>query len=235
MIIWVRVETMEKYEAGHGDFKLKRLFETLSGEPCLVMHMSEISPELVASLNPRALLLSGCGTWFKRFSPADFYRFEDTVNALADVPTLAFCGSHQLLGFMFNQGFRNMTVVEDEVMRPLRPGEPAPPEPGPDTVGYFCELGYYPLTMLKPDPLFEGLPNPFVVRESHYCEIKTLPPEFELLASNENCRIQAMKHKNRILYGTQFHPEAYVDVYPHGRVVLENFFRIAGIAKDSRH
>jgi anthranilate/para-aminobenzoate synthase component II len=229
MIIWIRVETLEKYEAGDGDFRLKRRFEAISGEPCLVLHLSQIFPELVASLTPRALLLSGCGTWFKRFSPQDFYGFEDTINALTDVPTIGFCGSHQLLGFLFNRGFRNMSVVEDEPMRPLRPEEPVPSDAGPDAAGYFCEAGFYPLTMLKPDPLFEGLPNPFVVREAHYCEIKTLPPDFDLLASNDNCRIQAMKHKTRPLYGTQFHPESYTDAYPHGRTILENFFRIAGI------
>ncbi|MBM3263694.1 MAG: hypothetical protein FJY97_09770, partial [candidate division Zixibacteria bacterium] len=106
MIIWIRVETMENYEAGDGDFKLKRRFEALSGEPCLVLHMSQATPELVAPLKPRALLLSGCGTWFKRFPVEAFFPFEDTLNALPEVPTIGFCGSHQLIGFMFNHGFR---------------------------------------------------------------------------------------------------------------------------------
>ena len=33
MILWVRVETVAKYDAGDGDFRLKRRFEKLSGEP----------------------------------------------------------------------------------------------------------------------------------------------------------------------------------------------------------
>ena len=40
MIVWVRVETLAKYDASDGDFKLKRRFEQLSGEPCLVLHFS---------------------------------------------------------------------------------------------------------------------------------------------------------------------------------------------------
>ena len=39
MIVFVRVETAAKYEAGDGDFKLKRKLEALSGEPCLVIHV----------------------------------------------------------------------------------------------------------------------------------------------------------------------------------------------------
>lgn len=227
MIIWVRVETLEKYDAGGGDFGLKRCLERISGEPCFVIHMSQMTPDMVRPLKPRAMLLSGCGTFFKHFPPEELYPFEDTLNALADVPTIAFCGSHQLLGFMFNHGFRNLKKINDELMRPLRPGEPD--EPGPDAVGYFSERGFYPIRMVTPDPLFEGLPDPFIVREAHYAEIKTLPPDFELIATNENCRVQAMKHRSRPLYGTQFHPESYIDVYPHGRRILENFFRIAGI------
>jgi anthranilate/para-aminobenzoate synthase component II len=227
MIVFVRVETQAKYEAGDGDFKLKRRFEALSGEPCLVIHMSQVSPALIADLQPRALLLSGCGTWFREFDVREFWGFEDMVRTCVDVPTLAFCGSHQLLGFIFHAGLRNLERVEDQPMRPLRPGEP---DYGSGTpAGLFTEIGFHPVHRVVDDPLFEGLPDPFMVRESHTCEVKRLPEEFELLASNENCRVQAMRHRGRLLYGTQFHPEAYVDSYPHGRAILRNFFRLAGL------
>src|SRR5436190_2938040 len=122
MIVFIRVETRAYYEASDGDFKLKRRFEALSGEPCLVIHMSQASVALMNDLRPRALLLSGCGTWFREFDPQEFYGWEDVVQTCVDVPTLAFCGSHQLLGFSFNHGIRRLSRVEDEPMRPLRPG-----------------------------------------------------------------------------------------------------------------
>jgi GMP synthase (glutamine-hydrolysing) len=226
MIIFVRVETREKYEASNGDFNLKRLFEKLSEEPCLVLHVSQISPGLIDELRPKALLFSGVGTWFRDFDVRDFYPLEDVMRT-CDVPTIAFCGSHQLMGFAFNDGFRNLERVIDEPMRPLRPGEPdlglgAHP-------GLFLETGFWEVFQVEDDPLFDGLPNPFLVRESHYCEIKKLPEEFVLLATNDNCRVQAMRHRDRPLYGTQFHPEAHVDAYPHGREILRNFFRLAGL------
>ena len=229
MIIWVRVETLEKYGADNRDFMLKRRFETITGEPCLVLHVSQMTPEIIAPLKPQALLLSGCGTFFKDFSPDTFYGFEDTILTLTDVPMIGFCASHQLMGILFNQGFRNVSELRDELMRPLRPGEPDVIEPSADAVGYFSEAGFYPITAVRPDPLFDHLPDPFTVRQSHYAEVKTLPPDFDLIATNDNCRIQAMKHKTRLLYGTQFHPEYYIDAYPHGRTMLENFFRMAGI------
>ena len=227
MIVFVRVETQAKYEAGDGDFKLKRRLEALSGEPCLVIHLSQASPALMADLRPRALLLSGCGTWFRDFDVREFWGLEDVVRGCTDLPTLAFCGSHQLLGFIFNHGLRTLSRVEDEPMRALRPDE-ADLSPGAHA-GLFTEYGFHPVNKVADDPLFAELPDPMVVRESHQCEVKTLPPEFVLLATNENCRIQAMRHRTRLLYGTQFHPEAFAEPYLHGQTVLRNFFRLAGL------
>jgi anthranilate/para-aminobenzoate synthase component II len=228
MIVFVRVETQAKYEASDGDFRLKRRLEALSGEPCLVVHMSQVSPALIADLRPRALLLSGCGTWFREFDVREFWGLEDVVRTCVDVPTLAFCGSHQLLGFIFNHGLRSLDRIEDEPMRPLRSGEPDMGSGSP--ASFFTETGFHSIQRVGDDPLFAELPNPFVVRESHTCEVKRLPDEFVLLASNENCRIQAMRHRSRLLYGTQFHPESYVDAYPDGRTLLLNFFRLAGLS-----
>jgi hypothetical protein len=229
MIIWVRVETIARYEAGDGDFKLKRRFEELSGEPCLVLHMSQAAPEMVQPLRPTALLLSGCSTWFRDFEVTEFYPWEDLVAATPEVPTIAFCGSHQLLGFMYNRGFRNLPRVIDEPMRPLADGEPQVGTVTVDNAGLFKEEGFYPIRKVGNDPLFEGLPDPFIVRESHVCEIKQLPPGFDLIATGDNCRVQAMKHRDRPLWSTQFHPEGWHEAYPHGRRLMANFFRLAGM------
>lgn len=137
---------------------------------------------------------------------------------------MAICGSHQLIGCMYNLDLHSVSKLRDEPMRKLRPGEPDLADYHP---GYFKEYGFYPVDIIRDDPIFEGLPNPFIVREAHYCEVKALPNDFELLASTDECHVQAMKHKSRMIYGTQFHPEAYTETYQHGKVVLENFFRMA--------
>ncbi len=227
MIVFIRVEREANYNAGDGDFRLKRRFEELSGEPCLVIHNSQASPAVIRDLRPRAILLSGCGTWFREFDVREFWGMEDVVLQCADIPMLAFCGSHQLLGFMFNHGMRHLERVVDEPMRELRPGEPDHGSGNPP--GLFTEYGFHAIHRVEDDPLFAGLPEPFVMREWHTCEIKQLPEEFVLLGTNDNCRVQAMRHRSRPLYGTQFHPEMFVENYPHGRTLLRNFFRLAGL------
>ena len=99
-------------------------------------------------------------------------------------------------------------------------------DPKFDLSGFFVAEGFFPITRIKPDPLFRGLPNRMIMRCSHYCEVKKLPHSFELLASSAHSRIEAMRHQNKPLYGTQFHPEAYEAPFFHGRRLLENFANI---------
>ena len=61
--------------------------------------------------------------------------------------------------------------------------------------------------------------------------LRRLPEEFDLLASNDACCVQAIKHKSRLLYGTQFHPEHFDVGHPDGEKILRNFFSLAGILK----
>jgi len=125
---------------------------------------------------------------------------------------------------MYNLDMHSVPKLRDEPMRRLHPSEPDLADYHP---GYFKEYGFYPVNIVKDDPIFEGLPNPFIVREAHYCEVKALPQDFELLASTDECRIQAMKLISRMIYGIQFHPEAYTDTYQHGKGILENFFHMS--------
>jgi len=84
--------------------------------------------------------------------------------------------------------------------------------------------------VLQPDPLFEGLGEKLVLFESHYWEVKEPPPGFKVLASTDECRIQAIKHEKHLIYGTQFHPEQYTEEQADGRTLIANFFRLAGIS-----
>lgn len=231
VLIYIDLNTFDEYRRGDGRFQHKLRFEELSGEPCMVLNYTQITPELISELAPKALILSGFGRSFQDYDLRSFYPLNDLLHQTT-IPTLAICGSHQLIGFFFNLDIRKVECLEDQPMRKLRPGEPDP-SPTAYHPGYYKEEGFYPITIVKDDPLFEGLSNPFWARESHYCEVKQLPPNFELLASTPECRIQAMRHCNKPLYGTQFHPEAYVDAYPDGKRILENFFKLAGTRRFS--
>jgi len=56
-----------------------------------------------------------------------------------------------------------------------------------------------------------------------------MPKGFMNMASTTECRVQAIKHRQKPIYGTQFHPESYDDQHQDGKTVLNNFFRIARI------
>jgi GMP synthase (glutamine-hydrolysing) len=69
------------------------------------------------------------------------------------------------------------------------------------------EFGKTMVTVDDEDDFFKGLPTEFVAWESHNDEVTEMPSGFIALAHSDNCTIQAMKHRERPLYGLQFHPE----------------------------
>lgn len=70
-------------------------------------------------------------------------------------------------------------------------------------------------------PLFTGLLFPARVWASHGDRIEALPPGFSILATTDNSPVAVMGHRERGLYGVQFHPE--VTHTPLGQKILDNF------------
>ena len=86
------------------------------------------------------------------------------------------------------------------------------------------EYGKTTLYVDRPNDLFEGLPREFVVWASHNDEVLRLPDTFEILAHSDNCQVEAVKVRDRPLYGLQFHPE--VGNTEHGHDIFRNFLRV---------
>ncbi len=198
-------------------------FEEASGRRCLTIPYDMAGTDLMARLQPDAAILSGFARSFEEYDPVDLEPVLQWIRTAETTPILAICGSHQLIGCLFNGETDGMQRLKDRPMRLRRPGEPivnadCHPE-------HFMERGFYELDVMADDPLFAGCGKPPVVMESHYCEVKQLPPGFRLLASTPECRIQAMRHTHRPLIGVQFHPEDYTDRFPDGKLMLEAFFR----------
>ena len=106
----------------------------------------------------------------------------------------------------------------------LAPGEADPAAYMP---GWRKEWGYLPVDVVAPDPLFAGLgPRP-VLRQAHGRRLAAVPPGCALLASSPACRVQAFRRTGTLIYGVQFHPEAFTDAFPAGRRLLTNFFALA--------
>jgi len=189
----------------------------IAGVFCQAIHYTEVSLSLAHQKGVRVIALSGFTTDFEYYDFSTFYPVCELVKQ-GRIPVIALCGGHQLLAYMFGGTCG--------ALRRLKRGEKDPADWAP---GWYKEVGYMPVRVLQDDPIFKGLGSEPVFFESHYWEVKRLPADFELLASTDECEVQVMRHKDCLIYGTQFHPEVYEDRYPDGRTLLANFFRIAGI------
>lgn len=119
-----------------------------------------------------------------------------------DIPVLGICVGHQFMA--------------------LHLGGKAGPAKVP-------EYGKAELRVTEHDELFKGLPKRFIVWVSHNDEVFELPLDFIPLAHSKDCAVQAMRHKNRPLFGVQFHPEVeHTDFHYE---IFENFIEIVRQAK----
>jgi len=237
MYLYVVVQEQEGYYADGPAGRVKARLEKASGERCLIVPYQEFGMAVVTELRPRAIAMSGFGGHFQQRKVEWFLGMNEVLHQ-ADLPILCFCGSHQVLGFCFNQDLTQTALLEDEPMRRIGPEEDLPrrarQSPDVDLSAFFVADGFYPIWRVKDDPLFRGLPEVMTMRCAHYCEVKRLPPEFELLANSKHCAIEAMRHRRRPLYGTQFHREAYEAPFLEGRTLLENFCQIVRDFWDTR-
>jgi GMP synthase (glutamine-hydrolysing) len=68
------------------------------------------------------------------------------------------------------------------------------------------EKGNQWITIDHQDPFFNGCGHKLLVRQNHHDAV-TLPENFIRLAYSDKCRVQAMRHKSKPYYTTQFHAE----------------------------
>ncbi len=115
----------------------------------------------------------------------------------AEVPILGICAGHQFMARHFGG------------------------DAGPSDVPEFGRTELVLSEGVEQDDLLEGLPERSTVWESHNDEVTVLPDGFEILASSKDCQIQAMRDKDRGLYGLQFHPE--VSDTEFGERIFQNF------------
>lgn len=216
--------------------EIRRRIEEISNQSCVVRRYHDVTQAWLDTTDIRALILSGNVTDWHIYDVAALQPLQEIVRD-GSIPILGVCG-----------GLQFIAMAHGAAVGPIRELEKGELDPD-DTYasGYFKEWGFTPLHIVRPDPLFDGLASP-VFLEAHYWEVKTLPEGFELLASAEVCRIQALRRRGTLVYGTQCHPEAYITkashrdnclvklVYPagytgtqpDGRRLLANFFHAVG-------
>jgi GMP synthase-like glutamine amidotransferase len=97
----------------------------------------------------------------------------------SEIPVFGICAGHQIIGKLFGA----------ELIRGKRP-----------------EFGLCYVEIEKDDPIFKGYANGFLVYQAHKDRI-SLPKDFVLLGSSDECGVQIMKHESKAIYTVQFHTE----------------------------
>lgn len=178
------------------------------GLEILIEPYHAVSMDRVETLRPSHIILSGQSHPWDRYAPESLAGVVEVIKK-APQPTLGVCGGHQQIALAFG--------APVDLMARLEPGE--------GYEGAKRERGYFPVDNIG-NGIFRDLPSEVVVWHSHFDEVKELPSGFRVTASNQNCKIQAMQHTERPLFGVQFHPELFDDEHQDGRRILENFLEL---------
>ncbi|HLC46303.1 MAG TPA: gamma-glutamyl-gamma-aminobutyrate hydrolase family protein [Candidatus Nanoarchaeia archaeon] len=112
----------------------------------------------------------------------------------ADIPVLGICLGHQIIGLSYGSKIQRRKMINKKEN----------------------------IEIIKKEKLFSGIKDRSLFRQEH-SEFITLPKGFLLLAKSKTCNNEAMKHKNKIMYGVQFHPEVSDK---NGTCVLKNFLKL---------
>ncbi len=136
------------------------------------------------------IIISGAPILLTEIDPEPYL---DTFRWILDEnrPILGICFGHQIMGLL--HGARVARMKEDR--------------------------DFQEIEVIKDDLLFERLPDVFEMQEDH-CEHISVPKNFDLLACSDACINEAMKHRDKLHYGVQFHPEVSGN---YGNILLENF------------
>ena len=158
-----------------------------------VVRNDQVSVADIRRMSPTHLILSpGPGR------PADAGVCEQAVRALAgELPILGVCLGHQAIC----EAFGGVVTYAKELMH----GKPSRVE-----LDLNC-------------PLFRGLPDTIAAARYHSLAAAedTLPDCLKITARADDGEVMAVQHRERPVYGLQFHPESILT--PQGGQILKNF------------
>ncbi|MBI4707838.1 MAG: discoidin domain-containing protein [Candidatus Omnitrophica bacterium] len=175
------------------------------GLKTLVVPNHEVSLAMLEALSnkPVAIILSGNNADYPNM-PMFELNGEYEIIRQTDIPILGICCGHQQLamayGFTYarSMGWSDISSMEKPKVR-------------------------QEIKIVRKDPVFNGMPDPFVAAEVHGWAIGYLPERFEVIAQSDY--IQSVKDKSRLIYGEQFHAEIQVS-YNQGGPYLVNFLKM---------
>ena len=178
-------------------YNLVQLIGELTDGNIKVVRNDEIIIDEIRKMNPESIILSPGPG-----KPVDAGICEDVVRQLKDeYPILGVCLGHQSICEVFGA----KVTYAKQLMH-----------------GKQSEM-----TILKEDPIFEGLGESFKGARYHSlsADRNTIPDELEVIAiDGKDGEVMAVKHKEYPIYGLQFHPESVLT--PEGKKLVNNFLKL---------
>ncbi len=166
------------------------------------IHPYDLPRSTIERMKPDGIILSG--------GPASVYQSDAPMPA-ADVLELLRTGSPPVLGICYGMNVLNL-VFGGEAERAVRK-----------------EFGPADVRITRMDPLLAIGGRTTRVWMSHGDRMSQLGAELETLAASDNAPHAAFRHRERPIYGLQFHPEVTHSI--DGRDILRNFvLRVCGAA-----
>ena len=165
----------------------RRVQELAPGLATLQIAHQCASMALFNALDPKpsAILLSGNNADYNMV-PMFEYNGEYELIREAPVPIMGICAGHQMLSFAQGytrahaMGWSDISAMQEPEQRSR-------------------------IKVLLQDPLFQGLPEPFIAPEVHGWAVYDIPEDYETVAVSDY--VQAMRRKDGLRHGLQFHPE----------------------------
>lgn len=160
-------------------FNLVQQIERLAGERLTVVRNDEFDVDTLLAGRPAAIVISPGPG-----TPSRAGRVLELIRANERIPLLGVCLGHQALGEAFGASVvRGRVPVHGKVTEVRHQGE----------------------------RLFAGCPAPMQTARYHSLVVErdTLPPQFAVDAETPDGVVMAISHRERPLYGIQFHPESF--------------------------
>ena len=173
---------------------------------CRVVSYEKIQSDYQIASDINAVVVSGSES--RIVNQSDKAKFEGVMQLIKNCkqPLLAICFGHQLLcsAFGARTGTLPIPIIDKfEQVNVLQTG---------DIFARFKQGQALPLAQWH---------NDYVIKE-------TLDVAgFKLLADSASCPVEAVKHKTRLLFGVQFHPERTTiknETHTEGTKIIENFY-----------
>ncbi len=218
--LWIVVNLFTGKTSKQAKIVREKLIGLGVGGQGIILPFHEVTVENITRLKPAFLALSPNGTPWCRYRGRNREDLDNFFSALKviiekmDVPVVGICGGHQALALAFGGKVGPIKGGEDDCF-------PYKNKP--------TERGRHNIQVVEKDPIFTGMGQTINLVENHFDEVKKLPPGFIVLAENDLCHFQIIRHPTKPAYGVQAHTEYFYSGRPDGGTLLRNFLKIVAM------